>query len=205
MSYEKAEREELIKTLLTELEYHYDTILKCASSSTRRNHAQKMISILSAYPETKNYWEYNENACWYSKKFCKKECPYCIKNNPYPEFKVENGKVKEDGINYCAPKSCGIYLIGQTAYTPYIKKPYYAVKVGKADWFPSRLKTYNTYCPFLFRIDFKECYNNYEEEFRIHKQLAKIAFGISRESNEWFLVDEETYLAICEKGFSYFN
>ena len=35
------------------------------------------------------------------KKFCKKECPYCIKNNPYPEFKVENGKVKEfDVINH---------------------------------------------------------------------------------------------------------
>ena len=32
----------------------------------------KMISILSAYPETKNYWEYNENACWYSKSFVKK-------------------------------------------------------------------------------------------------------------------------------------
>ena len=52
-----------------------------------------------------------------------------------------------------------------------------------------------------FYIDWKENAQNIEELY--HMALWRKSF--KRHRSEWFMVDKETYLEICEKGFSYFD
>lgn len=205
MSYKNTLAMIAIKDLLEELDKHYRIIQTCSTSATRARHAMEMECIIKNHPETASYWRINTDAVWYSRRFTRLETSTTVRPNPYPEFEVKDGKIVDDGINYKTPDDGGAYLFGQTAYNPYTKKPYFAIKVGKADWFADRSVVYNTCCPFLFRIDYKSATNGYEVESFYQNKLKKIAFARTCMAKEWYVVDEATYLEICEKGFSYFD
>ena len=64
------------------------------------------------------------------------------------------------------------------------------------------MNQYNTHCPMLWRIDF---IREYSKENYYHEQLRKICLNSCNHNKEWFLVDRETYLEMCEKGFAYFD
>lgn len=195
-----------LKKILNTLDEEYSIICKCSTSSTRARHAAIMYDILQANPETKEYWSYDCTKVWYTKQFTKINKAKIDVNPYYPEFKIDdNGIIKDDGINLPIPSICGIYLIGTTGYNPKLKKPYFSVKIGKSDWMPDRLNHYYMYSPYMFRIDYKQCYDNYEQEHYYQKKLAKIACGRHSRSKEWYLVDEDTYLEISAKGFKFFE
>lgn len=205
MSYKNTLAIITIEDLLKELDEHYRIIQTCSTSATRARHASEMEFIINHHPETASYWRINVDAVWYSRRFTRLKNSIKIRPNPYPEFEVKDGRIINDGINYTTPMDGGAYLFGQTAYNPYTKKPYFAIKVGKADWFSDRSVVYNTCCPFLFRIDYKPATNAYEVESFYQNKLKKIAFARSCMAKEWYVVDEQIYLEICEKGFSYFD
>ena len=114
----------------------------------------------------------------------------------------------DDGINYNAPEYCGLYLVGETHFNPTNMDLFYCVKVGKAVNIKKRLDSYNTHCPMLYRIDFKQ-YNTemlaYQAESYYQEKLKKVAIASNNHNQEWVFVDRETYLKICKKGFSYFD
>ena len=134
----------------------------------------------------------------------------------FDEFTIEltaNGFTRpltdfDDGINYDAPEYCGLYLIGETHFNPITNETFYWVKEGKANNIKKRLADYNTHCPMLYRIDFKKCFNEreaYRVEAQYQAKLKECAIASNNHNKEWFLVDRNTYLEICAKGFNYFN
>lgn len=108
----------------------------------------------------------------------------------------------DDGIDYDAPDEPGLYFIGETHFNPKTDEKYYWVKVGKARSLKNRMKQYNTCNPMLWRIGFSK---EYDKEEHYHQLLANVAIAKCNHNEEWFLVNRETYLEMCEKGFSYFS
>lgn len=110
----------------------------------------------------------------------------------------------KDGINYDAPDKKGLYFIGNTVFNPITHEEFYWVKVGMtAQTLRKRLRQYNTSNPMMWRIDYKEDAENSEGLY--HLFLMEICIARNCCNEEWFLVDRETYLEMCEKGFRYFD
>lgn len=116
-----------------------------------------------------------------------------------PEKEIEDFN---DGINYTAPTSKGLYFIGETHFNPFTNEKFYWVKIGKSTNLKKRMNQYNTCCPMLWRIGFSDKYD--EEEF-YHDWLYEHCEATCNHNEEWFLVNRETYLEMCEKGFAYFD
>lgn len=118
---------------------------------------------------------------------------------PLPTF---NDKYPEKEI----PKECGLYLIGSVYTDPHTKEVYYWIKVGMSTNLYNRIKQYRSHNPMvwvsdllLVDIDFV-----YKMESECHIALSDVAFGLAKDTEEWFIVDRDTYLEICESGFHYF-
>lgn len=121
-------------------------------------------------------------------------------NAVYPEYDPEEFS---DGIDYNYPACSGLYFVGQTHFNPITKEEFYWVKIGKASNIANRMAGYRTSCPMLYHIDYRKGSQKAEKVYHIllkSKSIAKC-----NHNKEWFMVDRETYLEMCEKGFSYFD
>ena len=160
----------------------------------RKAHLFTAITLYNAFSELQKEFVYNESACFYADKFERRD----LASAPLSRF--------EDGINYDAPEEEGLYLIGEVNANPYTLELFYWVKTGYSKNIAERLKKYDTHCPMLWRADFKtDCCNARADEKYYQKLLNRIGVAKCNHNEEWFLVSRETYLAICEKGFSYFD
>lgn len=111
-----------------------------------------------------------------------------------------------DPKRYSAPKAQGVYLIGNTLFNPHTNEQYYLVKVGESSNIYNRMKSYRTTNPMVFHIDFLEIKESAcVFEHQCHVLMFKEGFVLNKDTSEWFLVNRETYLEICEKGFKYFT
>lgn len=177
-------------------------IIKTLNTSTAKGrHAHIILSYLIQYPEIKSIIFYDENRRKYDDRFSySKEAYSALKNEKiiYPNVKEKF----DDGIDYNAPSHKGLYFIGETHFNPYTREEFYWVKIGKAININNRMSSYNTHCPMLWRIDYARGYSN---EAYYHNKLRKCCIGLCNHNQEWFLVTRETYLAMCEKGFAYFD
>lgn len=115
----------------------------------------------------------------------------------------------EDGYNSPeVPDESGLYLVGSTYIDPFTKKIYYWVKVGMSiASLSKRIKGYHTENPMVWiadilPVDDPETVVAMENE--CHIALSEVAYGVAKDTVEWFIVDEATYFEICEKGFHYF-
>lgn len=117
---------------------------------------------------------------------------------------VKNAEfIFNDGINYNTPNYKGLYLIGETHFNPFTKEEYYLIKIGKSDsQLSTRMRSYNTHNPMLWRIDFRRT-PSLEREYQ--DKLANLAIAKCSHNKEWFFVSREIYLDICAKGFNYFD
>lgn len=161
--------------------------------SMKRKAFEAMVSIYDTIPEISEEFELISKTGPFKDRFARRD------RNIVKAF--------DDGINYDAPNEAGLYFIGETHFNPHTMILYYWIKIGLSTNLRKRMKQYDTHCPMLWRIDFK---TNLEfdlelEEEHYHDKLKEIAVAGCNHNEEWFLVDRETYLAMCEKGFSYFN
>lgn len=108
----------------------------------------------------------------------------------------------EDGINYDVKPEAGLYFIGETHFNPITHEEFYWVKIGKSTNLKKRMNQYNTCCPMLWRIDTSF---DYDKEEYYHNRLYRECVATCNHNEEWFMVDRETYLEMCEKGFAYFD
>lgn len=120
--------------------------------------------------------------------------------NNTKEFKNINDPKRHE-----APKENGLYLVSNTLFNPLTNEQYYLVKVGESSNLYNRMRTYRTTNPMLFHIDYFVVNTEYYYELQCHNLMMKKGFMRMENSTEWFVVDKESYLEICEKGFSYFN
>lgn len=105
------------------------------------------------------------------------------------------------------PEGSGLYLVGSVYIDPHTKQIYYWIKVGmSAAGLDKRLRGYRTENPMVWIADTMEVdiEDVYRMEQECHIMLSDVAYGIARNTDEWFIVDEKTYFEICEKGFEYF-
>ena len=173
------------------------------TSIERKNVYTCMVILYNASNEVKRHWEYHPSKAMYKDRFA-------IRKQPLADKLINKPKEKhdfDDGINYDAPDYCGLYFIGETHFNPITNEKFYWVKIGKASNIRERLRKYNTHCPMLYRIDFKKCSNNDVSQLEKGYQAAikSVALASNNHNKEWFLVDEKTYLTMCDKGFAYFN
>jgi hypothetical protein len=110
-----------------------------------------------------------------------------------------------DPKRYLAPKSSGLYLIGNTLFNPMTNEQYFLIKVGESSNLYNRMKSYRTTNPMVFHIDYFTADNGiFDLEHECHSLMLKMGFTKTKDSAEWFLTSKETYLEICEKGFDFF-
>lgn len=177
-------REEFI---IDSFETMIQSMLTISMPAPKKHVLELIIQTYNSEPILQDSFDYFPNERWYYKKFIRK------------------GTIKEtfdDKINYNTPKMKGLYFVGETHFNPLTDEKYYWVKIGKAANLAERMRTYNTHNPMLFRIDYS---SEYEKEEYYHVKLIEKAIARCNHNEEWFLVDRETYLGMCEKGFSYFN
>lgn len=173
-------------------ELFIDSFEAAIDATVARQHRTKYIQSCALLylisPKVQQKFEYHANEVMYTKRFI-------LRGSAKPSF--------NDGINYDTPEEDGLYFIGETHFNPYTREEFYWVKIGMSTKLNRRMKEYDTHNPMLWRIDYK--IGSAAEERIYHQQLGQKAIAKCNHNDEWFLVDRNTYLAMCEKGFSYFN
>ena len=148
---------------------------------------RNVVTLYNSMEILQNTFDYFPNEHYYTKRFIRKGI---------------SKEAFDDGINYDAPNEKGLYFVGETHFNPLTNEKFYWVKIGKATNLKNRMKGYNVSNPMLYRIDFS---NEYDKEEEYHVKLMEKAIAKCNHNTEWFLVSEENYLEMCEKGFNYFN
>ena len=179
----KVEREELvIDCFLTML-----NSIKTVDWYTKPHIFKTVLNFYNSEEILQEHFDYLPNERQYLKRFIRKG----LSKEPF-----------DDGIDYFAPNEQGLYFVGETHFNPMTDEKFYWVKIGKAKNLKDRMKSYNTHNPMLYRIDWSD---EYEKETDYQIKLMEKAIAKCNHNSEWFLVDKETYLEMCDKGFSYFN
>lgn len=190
-------------TVMSECRVEYDTILRLSTGTARQNHADKILAIIKKNPELKNYITYNPNYHYWKDRFKFDNDNFNKLINS--EFGVITVKKEtfDDGVDYDnIPKGKGLYFLGDCRWNPLMRCPEFWVKIGKTTDMESRMRQYNTCCPVVWHIDYSK---DYRDEKYYHNRLLNICIATCNHNNEWFMVDEITYLEMCEKGFAYFD
>jgi len=102
----------------------------------------------------------------------------------------------------------GLYLVGSCNFNPLTDEKYYWIKVGIAKTFKRRMASYRTHNPMLWKNSYFFCEDETQRgylESQCHEILKMKAIGSLSEASEWYEVDKDTYLDICNKGFIYFK
>lgn len=125
------------------------------------------------------------------------------------------------GFKSAIPQGGGLYMLGNTIFNPHTRETFFLVKIGMSSNLLSRMESYRLHNPLIFHIAYKpienpiprgtyhrdilyrRLMNSVEKEY--HQAMEKLNFGHMAYSDEWFFVDENIYLEICEKGFEYFD
>ena len=167
-----------------------------------RYHYKMAVEMYETFPILKEIWDYNPNEHFIRDRFKKK---------------IYNITIEKDKITISAkevppmevPKDshiCALYLVGNTNFNPFTKEEFYWIKVGKTTDLKKRMKSYATHNPMLWRADYLKVSSEHLDfsEQICHHILNKYGTR-DKNSNEWFEVPREIYLAICAKGFSFFE
>lgn len=103
----------------------------------------------------------------------------------------------------------GVYLIGETRFNPQNEEKFYLVKVGKSKNLEKRIKQYRVTNPMVYHIDYFPFKYDEPQEYGAFEDLcgyilASITKGRVEGTAEWYLVNQQDYAEICNKGFSFF-
>ena len=121
--------------------------------------------------------------------------------------------IKKTIEKYCGPKKeakypekGGLYLLGNTAFNPFTEEKEFWVKVGQTVDFKKRMRSYTSHNPTIWQIDFLSCSKEWFDvlEEGCHKFLLCDSSEVKKGTKEWFKVDKEIYLEICNEGFDFF-
>lgn len=191
-----------LREALATIQTHYNRIRDgYMTTAGRKYHADIIFKVMKEVPQTKDYWYYLPNEAMWANRFGKYDLPTPLAR----EVEIRKGVVYDPIINERnAPHEEGLYFIGEVLANPHTQVLQYWVKIGKANSaIDERLDTYGTYCPCCYTIDVRK--GGTEQESMYHDLLRAYALGKHERSREWFMVDRETYLAMCNEGFEYFN
>lgn len=197
----KDKKREVKKMSLTNylgiIEENYNKIVQSNNTTSRKRYARTILTVMELAPEVKKYWNYNENEFLWEDRFSK------VGNPKTANYIISHGVVYDSMTNLRnAPSHSGLYLLGQTSFNPYTDVKQYWIKVGTSNDINKRMTSgYTTCCPCTVLLD-----TSYSDrEYDCHRILKAKSLGRCQQNAEWFLVDRETYLEICDKKFDYFG
>ena len=188
---DEEEKEISIEDIFCQL---YKEMTEEASYPIRRKAYDAMVILYNTLPEISEIYEHISDTGPYKERFQRRD-------------RVVT-QAFDDGINYTAPKAPGLYFIGETHFNPITDEKFYWVKIGMSANLARRLKDYNTSNPMMWRIDYlteQDTIDLDKAEEAYHGILYEKAIATCNHNKEWFMVDRETYLAMCEQGFAYFE
>lgn len=167
------------------MEEYYQRLLKCESTTGKKNNFLKMVEIYNNSEYIRNMWSLTEMGHY---------------DNRFKKRKITKKQ------NKIVTHTCGLYMVGSVYMNPYTKEEYYWIKVGKSTDVESRILTYKTHNPMIWVNDTFEVGTEYLDRLEklCHKQLKMVCKEVAENTKEWFLVSRETYLKICEKSWDYF-
>ena len=177
------------RTPIDVFEYLLNTIpsIKSINQQKRNQYFKGCVILYNCFEEINAKYTFNETKHYITDRFIRRDFAT-------PAF--------EDGIDYNAPKEKGLYFIGATHFNPFTNEQFYWVKIGKSENLYNRMKSYDSTTAMLWRIDFSK---DYDKETEYHNKLLQNCINTCNHNDEWYRVDRETYLAMSEKGFDYFN
>jgi hypothetical protein len=187
-----------MQDLLKQIEHHYQQLCSATSTFGRVYNGKAILSIMETYPELTQYWMYLPHEFLWQDRFVR-----VGDYQPTPEVPV----FYDDRTNLkLAPKLQGLYFYGNTAFNPETNEVQFWVKIGVSTNLYNRAKAYCTCNPSTYVIGYKTIADTscYRQEHEYHQLLSRIALFQNQNSEEWWMVDRETYLAMCEKSFDFF-
>ena len=100
-------------------------------------------------------------------------------------------------------KFTGLYFMGATYFDPIKNIPYFMVKIGATytSTIAARLRAYTTHNPMIYHKKASLAYSLCPEasEEKCHQFLRRHSYQVPERGEEWFMVDRETYLELCER------
>lgn len=186
---------------LSEIEQLYCAMeRKDITSARRASYGYSIIRIIREYPQVEKYWEYKPNEFFWVNRFAKRDTtPPPIEFANKPVYRDEDTNLRD------MPDYCGLYFLGDVRANPHTGEMFYSVKIGLSSNIKKRMNSYRTSNPMAYKIDCKPC-----EDYEIQEQwyqslLSQIALYRNQNNDEWWFVDRDTYLEMCEKKFDYFS
>ena len=167
------------------------------------------IAAIEQVPELAELYEINENAHYWDDRVKRKP----RKTEP-PQVNLRPLACYPNVLPKCYDTSGqdfgGLYFMGATYFNPISLNPIYAVKVGLSySDIGRRIQDYGTYNPFIYHerahvLPFSAC--DEASEKMCHSFLSSISIQQMDKESEWYIVDEQTYLYLCEnmKRVSFF-
>lgn len=180
--------------MLNSFENLYTQLLYADTTMRRAEIGKCMIELFTENPSIAEVWLYRPSELMWVDRFIKKEL--AEKETPIFHDEVTNL------LN--APRGCGLYFLGNTAYNPHTNEVCYWVKIGSSSNLHARMKAYATSNPSTFVIGYEPTRDYVAEEYRYHRLIEAVSLYRNQNNIEWFMVDRNTYLEMCEKGFNFF-
>lgn len=179
------------------LNNYYENLKHAKNTKDRYHWLNAALDILEQFPTLSKYFERRDSSLVAGRLH---------RVSGYKKFDLCSVPRFDDGIDREKEKVFkkveGLYFIGEVTFNPILHEILYWVKIGYSSNLATRIRNYDTHCPTTWRIDFS---GDGELEDYYHQLLGACCLDRAAGNEEWFRVDEKTYLEMCEKGFSYFN
>ena len=208
-----------VKKAYEDIEMYYKRIVKATTTITRSRNYESICEIIKLCPDVAEYWEIDNREYKYINKV-KLVKKYFVAER---ESKIFHNIDNPLGNREVIPKESGLYLVSNTIFNPMTNEEFFMVKIGMSSNLYNRMKDYSISNPMMFHIDYKtidcsqfDTMSMYDRRKRsqaylkeiedlYHEEMEKRNFIHFEYSREWFIVDRETYMEICEKKFDFFN
>lgn len=186
--------------LMKDLDHLYEMLID-ATTAERPNIGYEMVAIIVRHPQVQKYWEYNPTKHFWKDRFVK-VAEYVVCAVSCTEVAVYEDRATNLRL---APSISGLYFLANSVFNPHTGEKYYWVKIGRSKNIYQRMSDYRTCNPSVFPIGYFECEDTRYQEKKYQGYLRNVATYRNQNNDEWWMVDEDTYLAMCEKSFDFFE
>ena len=189
-----------MRTPMQEMEFHLNKVATLTTWKAKHNHLEICISLWENDPEVHKCYMYDENMHYMDDRFKKRDflseelailATIDMERKSLPTFHIDCLHIDKENFG-------GLYFLGDIKYDPTYGK-LFLVKIGSSSNVGKRMRTYTTHNPMFFHSHTAlECTNFYTKEKIAQAFLSRVSIGVPYFSNEWFIVEEETYFKLCD-------
>lgn len=188
-----------IQELVHDIEYHRNRLY--CKNPDKWLHFAICIGMIEQVSELSELYTINEGAFLWEDRITRKS-----RTMEPPQISLRPLACYPDTLPICYDTSGqdfpGLYFMGATYFNPINMQPIYAVKIGMSSSnIGRRIQDYGTYNPFIYHerahtLPFGVCET--ANERLCHAFLESVSIQKMDKTSEWYIVDKQTYLYLCE-------